>query len=170
MYTGLSQSSTNLIDDAQQVLCHLLAIQKCERKEFEGQIAEQACYLDDSKASYQKLTDDLQRSKIITKNAEGIIASAQAMIAKAQALIQDKEQKLVTEKKKVEEFEVAKSRVQQKLNVHTSKLEDLQAQLTAKKHLLDAELRVQALAKVEEACQRDIQRPKDQIKSLAERD
>ena len=43
---------------------------------------------------------------IITKNAEGVIASARAAIAKKQSLIQD------NEKKKVEELEAAKSRVQ----------------------------------------------------------
>jgi len=45
----------------------------------------------------------------------------------------------------------------------------LDMQLAAKKLLLEEELRVQALAKVEKARQRDIQRLKDQIKSLAER-
>jgi len=41
-------------------------------------------------------------------------------------------------------------------------------QLAAKNLLSEEEFRVQALAEVEEACQRDIQRLKDQIKSLAE--
>ena len=68
----------------------------------------------------------------------------------------------------MEELEAAKSRVQQELNVRTSKLDALQAQLAAKKLLLDEKLRVQALAEVEEAHQRDIQHLKDQIKSLAE--
>ena len=85
-----------------------------------------------------------------------MIASAQAAITKAQALIYYNEQKLATEKKKVEELEAAKSRVQQVLNVHTSKLEAIQAQLAAKKLLSDEELRVQDLAEAEKACQRDI--------------
>jgi len=60
----------------------------------------------------------------------------------------------------VEELEAAKSRIQHELNVHTT-LEALQAQLAAKKLLSDKELRVQALAEVEEARRRDIQRLKD---------
>ena len=91
-------------------------------------------------------------------------------IAKAQALIQDNEKKLATEKKKVVELEAAKSWVQQELNVHTYRLKVLQSQLVAKMIILDEELRVQALAEVKKARQRDIQRLKDQIKSLAERD
>ena len=99
---------------------------------------------------------------------ESVIASSRVAIAKAQALIQDNEQKLAI-KKKVEEFEAAKSWIQQELNVYTIKLESLQAQVAAKKLLSDEELCVQALAKVEEARQRNIQYLKDQIKSLAER-
>ena len=76
----------------------------------------------------------------------------------------------MNEKKKVEELEAAKSRLQQELDIHTLKLKALQAQLTARKLSSDAELRVQVLAEVEEARQRDIQRLKDQIKSLTERD
>jgi len=60
---------------------------------------------------------------IITKNAEGVIASARAAIDKMQALIYDNEQKLMNEKKKMEELKAAKSRAQQKLNVRSSQLE-----------------------------------------------
>ena len=70
----------------------------------------------------------------------------------------------------MEELESAKTRVHQELDVHTSKLEAFQAQLAAKKLLSDEKLRAQALAEVEKACQRDIQRIKDQIKSLTEQD
>jgi len=80
-----------------------------------------------------------------------VIASTRAAIAKAQALIHD-EQKLANEKKKVEELEAAKSRVQ----VHTSKLGALQTQLAVEKVLSDEKLRVQGLVEVEEALQRDI--------------
>ena len=58
------------------------------------------------------LTDDLQRSELVAKNAEGVIVRAWVVIAKAQALIHDNEQKLANEKKKMEELEAAKSRVQ----------------------------------------------------------
>ena len=60
--------------------------------------------------------------------------------------------------------------MQQELNVRSSQLEALQAQLVTKKLLSDEELKVQALTKVEETHQSDIQCLKDQIKSLAERD
>ena len=59
--------------------------------------------------------------------------------------------------------------MQQELNVRSSTLEVLQAQLAVKKLLSDEELRVQALAEAEEARQRNI-RLKDQIKSFTERD
>ena len=58
---------------------------------------------------------------------ESAITSTRAAIAKVEDLIHDNEQKLANEKKKVEKLEAAKSRVQQELDVHTSKLEALQA-------------------------------------------
>ena len=72
----------------------------------------------------------------------------------------------MNEKKKMEELEATKSRVQQELDVHTSKLKALQVQLVSKKFLSNEELRAQALAEVEKAHQRAIQHLKDQIKSL----
>ena len=60
--------------------------------------------------------------------------------------------------------------MQKELNIRSSRLEALQAQLATKKLLSNEELKVQALAEIEEARQRDIQRLKDQIKSLAEQD
>ena len=99
-----------------------------------------------------------------------MIVSARAAIAKVQALIHDNELKLVNERKNVEELEAAKGQVQQELDVHTLKLEALQAQFAAKKLLSEEELRARALVEIEEARQRDIQCLKDQIKSLAERE
>jgi len=99
-----------------------------------------------------------------------VIASARSTTAKAKTLIHDNKKKLANEKKNMEELEATKSWVQQELDVHTSKLEALQAQLAMKKLLSDDELRVQALAEVEKACQRDIQYFKDQIKSRAEQE
>ena len=58
------------------------------------------------------MADDHQRSEIITKGAEGVIASARAASAKAQALIHDNKLKVVNEKKRMEELEAAKSQVQ----------------------------------------------------------
>ena len=138
-------------------------------KNIEEQIAQQTRHLDDFKSSYQILTDDLQQSKFITKSAEGAISSPRAVIAKTQALIRDNEKKLANEKQRAEELEAARDQVQQELNVWSSQLEALQAQLAGRKLLSDEELRVQALVEVE-ARQRDIQRLKDQIKSLTERD
>ena len=64
------------VADAQQVSKDLHPNQEGELKEIKEQIVVEAYCLDDSKASYQNLTDDLQRSNIITKGAEGVIASA----------------------------------------------------------------------------------------------
>ena len=100
-------------------------------------------------------------TEFITKSVERAIASARAVIAKVQALIWDNEQKFANENKRAEELEAARDWVQQELNVWFSQLEALQAQLAAKKLLSDKELRVQALAEVEEARRRDIQRLKD---------
>ena len=78
--------------------------------------------------------------------------------------------KLVNEKRKVEELETTRHRVQKELADHSFKLEALWVQLVSKTFLSDEELRAQALTEIEKACQRDIQRVKDQIKSLAEKD
>jgi len=86
--------------DAQRVSENLRAKQEWERKEIKERIAEEAHCLDDSKASYQNLVDDLQRSEIVTKGAEGMVASIRAAIVKAQALIRDKELKVANEKKR----------------------------------------------------------------------
>ena len=68
------------IDDAQWVSEDLRGNQERERKEIKEQIVEEARCLEDSKASYQNLTDDLQRSEIITKDAVGVIASAELQL------------------------------------------------------------------------------------------
>ena len=109
------------------------------------------------------MTEGLQRSETVTKTAEGVIASARAVIVKAQTLIQDNEQKLANEK--MEELETAKSQVQQKLTVYSSKLKSFQMQLAPKKLLSEEELRAQALVGVEKTRQQNIQHLWDQIKS-----
>ena len=60
--------------------------------------------------------------------------------------------------------------MQKELVDHSSKLDTLWAQLASKPFLSNEELRAQALAEVEEVHQRDIQRLKDQIKSLTKRE
>jgi len=71
------------------------------------------------------LVNDLQQSEIVTKGAEGLIASARAVIAKVQALIRDNELKVENEKKRIEKLGAAKSQVQLELDVHTLRLEAL---------------------------------------------
>ena len=50
----------NLVANAQRVSENLRVNQEHEQKEIEEWIAEEARSFDDSKASYQNLTDDLQ--------------------------------------------------------------------------------------------------------------
>jgi len=57
------------VDVAQQLLSDFRTAQECEQKKVEEQIAKQTRHLDDSKASYQTLTDDLQQSEFIPKSA-----------------------------------------------------------------------------------------------------
>ena len=91
-------------------------------------------------------------------------------IAKVQVLIQDHESKLANEKKRVEKLETTRRRMQKELDDYISKLEAFQAQLAAKYLLSDEELRARALAEVEAARQRVIQRLREQIKFLAEQE
>jgi len=107
-----NQEKVNPVADAQRVSENLRANQKCECKKIEGRIAVEAHYLDDSKASYQNFKVDLQRSEIVTKGAEGVIAIAWAAIAKAQVLIHDNELKVTNEKKRNQELKATKSQVQ----------------------------------------------------------
>ena len=133
------------IDATQKVLSDLHVAQECEQKKIVEQIAEQTHHLDNFKSSYQILTDDLQQSQFITKSAEGAITSARAAIVKVQALIRDnlrQRAKTCNEKKRAEELEAAIDQVQQELNVRSSQLEILQAQLAKKKLLSDEQLRV----------------------------
>ena len=62
---------------------------------------------------------------------EDVIASARIAIAKAQALIQDHRMKLANEKKRVEELENTRHRVQKELEDESSKLEAFRAQLAS---------------------------------------
>jgi len=164
------QAKTYLIDDAQLTLNKLLAVQERELKEIDEQMVEEARHLNDFQASYQRLVDDFRESEVITKNAEQVIANAQASISRAQVLIQVNEQKLVAAKKRLEELEVSKKRVQEDLIARSSKLESLQALLSMKKFLSEEELGVQAWAEVERVRQHEIQRLRDQIHSLVEQD
>ena len=142
--------------DAQQMSEDLHIRQEHERKEIAEQIVECACYINTSRVNYQRLIDDLYQFEVVSKAMEDVIANSCMVIAKAQALIQDHELKLANEKRKEEELETTMLRVQKELGDHSSKLEALQTQLTSKKFLSDEELRVQALAEVEKACQKDI--------------
>ena len=137
---------------------------------MEEQMAEEAYRLNDFQASYQRLVDDSRESEVITKNAEQVIVNAQAAISKAQTLIQVNEQKFVVARKRLEEVEDAKKRIQEDLATHSFKLESLQALLAMKKFLLEKELMVQVWAEVEKARQHEMQRLQDWIYSLAERD
>ena len=53
-------------------------------------------------------------------------------IAKAEALIAINEQKFTTARKKLEELEAARTRVEENLSTYSSRLESLRAQLAAK--------------------------------------
>ena len=72
---------------------------------------------------------------------QSAVISARATIAKAEALIVINERKFASVKKKWEELEAAKTQVEEILSAHSSKLESLQAQLTAKGFLSEEELR-----------------------------
>ena len=122
----------NLVDEARLMLNKLLATQERKRKDIEEQMAKEARHFNEFQASYQRLVDDFMESKVITKNAEQVIANAQAAIAKAHALIQVNEQKLVATRKRLEELEAAKKWVQEDLTACSSRLESLQAQLATK--------------------------------------
>ena len=133
-------------------------------------MAEEARYLHNFQANYQRLADDSKESKVVIQSAEQVIATAQVVIAKAQALIQVNEQKLAVARKKLEELETAKTQVQENLAAHSSKLESLQSQLATKRFLSEEELQVQALAEAEKACQQEMQRFWEQIHSFAKQD
>ena len=125
------------VDELWLILNKLLNAQECEWKEMEEQMAEEARHFNDFQARYQRLVDDSRESEVITKNAEQVIATAQAAIAKAQALIQVNEQKFAAGRKRLEELEATKKRVQEDHTARSSKLESLQVQLATKKFLSD---------------------------------
>jgi len=73
---------TSSVDEVWLMLNKLLTAQKCERKEMEEQMAEEAHHLYDFQASYQRLVDDSRESEVITKNAEQVITTTQVAIAR----------------------------------------------------------------------------------------
>ena len=158
------------MDKARLMLNKLLTTQEYKWKEMEEQMAEEACHFNDFQASYQRLIYDSRESEVITKNAEQVIANAQAAIAKAQALIQVNEQKLAAVRKRLEEREAGKKRIQEDLTARSSELDSLQAKLVTKKFLSEEELSVQAWVEVEKARQCEMQYLRDRIYSLAKRD
>ena len=74
-------------------------------------MAEEARYLQNFQADYQRLVDDSKKSEVVIQSAEQVIATAQIAIAGAQALIEANEQKLVVARKKLEELEAAMMQV-----------------------------------------------------------
>jgi len=111
---------TSPMDEARLMLNKLLTAQKCEKKEIEEQMIEEARHLHDFQASYQRLVDNSRESEVATKNAEQVITTARAAIAKAQVLIQVNEQKLAAARKRLEELEATKKRVQEDLVARSS--------------------------------------------------
>jgi len=85
-------------------------------------------------------------------------------------LIAINERKFAQAKKKLDELEAVKTRVEESLSAHSSRLESLQARLAAKEFLSEEELRVQALMEAEKACQHEMHRLREQIRSLANQD
>ena len=158
------------VANAKQVSKDLSIKQEQERREIEEWIAECTNQIDTFRVKFQGLIDDLHQSEATSKAVEDIIASAHVAIAKAQALIQDHELKLANEKKKMGELESTKHPVQKKLDDHSGKLEILQAQLASKNLLFNKELTAQALAEVEVARQKTIQRLRKQIQFLVEQE
>ena len=115
----------SLVIDAQRVSEDLRIKQERERQEIKERIAACTCHNDYSRVSFQSLIDDVHQFEVIFKTAKNVIASACMMIAKAQTLIQDHKLKLANEKKKVEELETTRHRVQKELDGHSSNLEAL---------------------------------------------
>ena len=107
---------------------NLCATQEQEWKEIEEWIAECTRHIDDFRVSYQSLIDDIDQSKVVSKTVKDVIASARMTITKSQALIQYHELNLANEKRKVEELETTKHRMQKEVNDHSSKLEALRIQ------------------------------------------
>ena len=137
-----SLENAGSVNEARTTLSKLLAAQEHERKEMEEQIAEETRHLQCSQANHQRLLGDFKESEIVIQSAEHVIATARATIARAQAFIEINEQKLAAARKRLEELETAKIQAEENLSAHFSRLESLQAQLTAKKFLSEEELRV----------------------------
>jgi len=156
--------------EAQATLTRLIAAQEQERKEMEGQIAEETCHLQHFQADRQKLIGDSRECELIMQSTEQILISARATLAKTEALIAINEQKFANTKKRLEELEAAKTRVEENLSSHSSRLESLQAQLAIKEFLSEEELRARALMEAEKARQHEMHRLREQIRSLANQD
>ena len=102
---------TSIVETAQLVLGKLHAKQEHTFEEAEKEIAERIRHLDETKVSYKGLSYDLQKLEFNAKSAEQVMASSQKAIARAQALLKDNKQILATEKKKMEELEAIKDKV-----------------------------------------------------------
>ena len=85
-------------------------------------------------------------------------------------MIETNEQKLVAARKRLEELKTARIQAEKNLSAYSSRLESLQAQLAAKRFLSEEELRVQALMGAERACQHEMHRLREQIRSLVKKD
>ena len=148
--------SANQDGIAHFVLGNLCAEHERSLEEAEIEIAERNCCLDETRSSYQGLSDDLQKSEFNAKSAKVVITSAREAITRAQVLLKDNEQILALEKKRMEELEDNRGKVNLVLNAESSELETLCAKLAAEKLLTKEELRNKAMAEVEKTRQRDI--------------
>ena len=92
---------------------------------MEEQMAEEARHLNDFQASYQRLVDDSRKSKVITKDAEQVIATTQAAIVKTQALISGKWAEACCYQEKVGGARAAKKQIQENITSRSFKLESL---------------------------------------------
>ena len=71
------------MDEAQSMLNMLLIAQEHKRKEMEEQMAEEARYLHNFQADYQRLVDDSKEFEVVIQSAKQVIATSQITIAKA---------------------------------------------------------------------------------------
>jgi len=89
--------NANSVSTAQLMLSNLHAEQARLHEVAEKKIAEQARYLDKTRASYENLSIDLQKAKLNAKGIEKIIAHDREVIPKAQLFLQDNERILMQE-------------------------------------------------------------------------
>jgi chromosome segregation ATPase len=162
-----SHLHADVIGLSQQVFAKMQADQASRRDEIKRQVEEETKRVADMKSSDEAYQKDIEMAGHRVQAAEFGIRSAEETLAKIQALLKTNKEALAKEQKTIAYLNARRDELQQELMTRSSALENLELQFATEVSLSEDALRMEALTKVEQVREEEIEKTKNFIRELA---